>query len=80
MEGLQEHQLPILTHEFLIIFDLFPMLSKENLERVEEGMDDVMGEEELDSDDFLSAALLRGLALKELGRCDGMHCIYFKRQ
>ena len=46
------------------------MLSEDNLERVEGEMEDVMREEELDSDDYLSAALLRGLALKQRGRCD----------
>jgi hypothetical protein len=37
-------------------------------------MEDVMREEELDSDDYLSAALLRGLALEQRGRCeDALH-------
>ena len=65
---LQKHQLPILVYEFLILFDLFPMLTQDCLEQLEEEMDDLIDAEELDADDFASVCFLRGTALKYLGR------------
>ena len=68
VETLQKHQLPILVYEFLILFDLFPMLSVDSLEQLEEEMEDLMHGEELNADDFASVCLLRGSSLKYLKR------------
>lgn len=63
---------------FVRLFDLFPMLSEDNLEQLEEEMDDLMHGEELSADDLASACLLRGSALKHLQRFEEAVVVFEK--